>query len=223
MIPSASSFPPGWPIIPDSATTPAPSSSDDQERDRRREARRLTVHVAAQLQARMSATFLPPVEALVTEGLTRLRSAIKIYRSGRKIDDLTAVQLGLDLQIVQIRDEAWIALDASADLFTDLGLWEDLTKIVDKACLPPISSLVAFMAWRRERFDIAHDAALAALKIDPSYDLAHLVHDAVHDGIPPSWCQPIAIAAARLGSGRPNPSWMEPLRQKITLYTQTTG
>jgi len=222
MIPSASSFSPGWPIAPDSATNAAFSLSDARKQARRREIRRLTEQVAAQLHARMSATFRPPVEALVAEGLARLHSAIQTYRSGRKIDDLTAVQLGLDLQIVRIRDEAWIALDSSTTLFTDLELWEDLSRIVDKAFLPPISSLVAFMAWRRNRPDIAHDAALAALEIDPSYELAKLVHTAVHTKVPSSKLAPLATTAD-LELDKPHPAWVEPLRQKVIFYTRSTG
>jgi hypothetical protein len=73
--------------------------------------RQLTRHLARHLADQLS-TSHPPVEQIIGGGLARLRRTINRYRQGMVVDDATAIRLAMDLHIVRIRDEAWLAVQA---------------------------------------------------------------------------------------------------------------
>jgi hypothetical protein len=78
--------------------------------------RRLTRQLAGQLAYRLRIQPHPSAEQIVDEGLARVRRTINRYHHGAAVDDAIAIRLAMDLQIIRIRDEAWLAVPAALSL-----------------------------------------------------------------------------------------------------------
>ncbi|MFC4061483.1 DUF4192 family protein [Planomonospora corallina] len=180
--------------------------------------RRLTGQVATRLTARLRAAD-PPVQALVTEGLERLHRAVAARRDGRALEDLTAVELGWDLQIIRIRDEAWVALHLDPD--TMVGLLLEVGERPEEPLRAPLLSLLGYAAWHGGEHEAAHAALVGALRIDPAYSMAHLLHLALHSGVPAAAFTDVPTPAEidrEMGPARG--TWLDPLRPLLARYAQ---
>lgn len=188
--------------------------------------RRLTVRGATELSAQLLSQAEPPVGQIVEDGLARLRQAIALYREGKTLDDVTAVRLAFDLQIIRIRDEAWLTLEtdpATAAALT--AMLVDLARHVDDPFLAPVGSLLAVSAWLNGEVGLARRAVATALAVAPSYSMAHLVGHALNHHLPAPRlsAQLPTIEEIDAAMGTPHAGWLRPLQWLLAVYLESHG
>ncbi|WP_052423551.1 DUF4192 domain-containing protein [Nonomuraea candida] len=172
--------------------------------------RRATAEAIADFQARIMAA--PDLEAFATQfvsdGLSRVRSALATHAEGGRLDDAEAARLGLDLTIMRVRDEAWTLMEDSHTL-----LWRDLTRRLEPRFVPPAASLLAMAAWRAGNSVQATIALERALTADPGYSMANLLMHALQNLLSPAILKDRLPTPAELDSamGPPNAAWLLPL------------
>ncbi|PZG03527.1 DUF4192 domain-containing protein [Nonomuraea aridisoli] len=171
---------------------------------------RATAEAIAELQDRlMASTDLDAFAAeFVSDGLARVRSALRVHEAGGCLDDLDAARLGLSLTLMRIRDEAWTLMEDS-----HVTLWKDLTRRLDPRFTPPAASLLAMASWRAGNSVQATIALERALTIDPGYSMAHLLMHALQNLLSPELLRDRMPTPAELDEamGPVNASWLLPL------------
>ncbi len=145
--------------------------------------RRATAEAIADFRARlMAATDLDAFAGqFVSDGLERVRAALKTHSEGGRLDDLEAAKLGLDLVIMRVRDEGWTLMEDS-----HAPLWKDLTRRLEPRFVPPAASLLAIAAWREGNNVQATIALERALAADPTYSMANLLMHALQNLLSPT-------------------------------------
>ena len=132
-------------------------------------------------------------------GRAAVRTAETRYRSGNRLTDDEVAWLGLLLVETQIRDYAWMR---TAGEDWRIEMWTDLLRRVDPLYAPAPASLLSFAAWRKGQGSLANAALDRALAAEPTYSMAQLIGDILHEGVPPDlipWTPP---RAPRRGSRR---------------------
>lgn len=99
------------------------------------------------------------------------------------MDDL--VRFVLTVQIIALRDEAWLLMrrEDAADHF---AFWCDVLRATPDDLLAPVGSLAAFAAWLSGRGVLASHAAERVLSVDPDYSMARLVLTACESSMNPA-------------------------------------
>ncbi|GAA2351050.1 hypothetical protein Cme02nite_24240 [Catellatospora methionotrophica] len=121
-------------------------------------------------------------ERLVRAGTAAVDDALRIAAAGGRLDDDEAAWLTVLLLDLRCRDHAWQHSDAEP---WQLDLWLDLTRRGEPALLAPMASLLAWCAWRSGQGVLAGAALRRALAADPAYSLAHLLTEALEQGVSP--------------------------------------
>lgn len=127
---------------------------------------------------------------LLEEGRARFSSALSRFREGNSVpsDDDTAA-LSVALQHLQVRDEAWLLIDAD-DRAVHLALWTHVVRRAEERYVAAPASLLAFAAWQDGNGALASIAVDRALDADPEYSMAHLLRGVLDHGIPPGEWEP---------------------------------
>ncbi|MGP3921401.1 DUF4192 family protein [Nonomuraea sp. 10N515B] len=203
----------------DTANMPAPQPSPDHAGQLRHLTRQLAGHLADQLSIQPC----PPVEQLVGGGLARLRRTINATRHGTSVDDATAIRLAMDLHIVRIRDEAWLAVQDDPATMTTTLL--HLAERTPPSFAAPIGTLRAIAAWYRGELDTAARAVAEVLAIRPFYSMAQLLTLALRCNVPPEKLQVRMPTAAEIDlvMGPPRPEWLQHLQRSLTDYLGPAG
>lgn len=119
-------------------------------------------------------------------GRREVRTAMRIYRSGRSIESLERLAwLAVLLADIRVRDDAWARMDP-AHRDAHLRLWTDVLRAAAFDYVPAPASLLAFAAWQTGNGALATMAVDRALSADPVYSMALLIAEAVTAALPPS-------------------------------------
>ena len=123
---------------------------------------------------------------VTSEGLSAVREAIGTYRRGGKLaSDDQAAWLSVALADLRVRDDAWARMDPD-HREAHRRLWVDMVRRAEPPYVPPLGSLLAFVAWQCGDGALANVALDRALAADPGYSMAQLLREAIDCGAPPS-------------------------------------
>jgi hypothetical protein len=140
-------------------------------------------------------------------GRKAIRQAVTACRRGQvpaSYDELA--WLGLVLQDMRVRDDAWARMDPQ---YSDAhqSLWTTMLRHLPSELTPAPASLLAFVAWQAGDGALASIAIERALDADPDYTMALLIADALQAGLPPSVARlsmtPKQVAASYAKHRRP--------------------
>ncbi|MEU2616161.1 DUF4192 domain-containing protein [Micromonospora sp. NPDC007271] len=133
-------------------------------------------------------------DAAVDEaGAQAVRDALRQHDDGKRLTDDELAWLTLLLKRPSVRD---LAADLTQPHDRHVTFWADITRRAEEALVPAPATLLALAAWRCGDGALASMAANRALQVDPAYQLADLLLQALHAGLPPSAFEQ-AIASAR--------------------------
>ncbi|MFD4480532.1 DUF4192 domain-containing protein [Streptomyces sp. NPDC058257] len=128
-------------------------------------------------------------QTLTREGTGRITGgALKDFRNGNtQLMDEIAARIILGLQDESARDQA-MTYGEDEDLPHTRQLWAYLARRcvpphTDKA--PPLLTLLGWVAWRQDDTVLARLAFREATAIDPTYEMAELLHHGVSNGADP--------------------------------------
>lgn len=185
--------------------------------------RRLTRRLAGHLADRLRDLPFRSAGQIVDEGLARLRRTIDQHRNGIAIEDATAIRIAMDLQIVRVRDEAWLAVQAEPTTMTTMLL--DVAERTEPTFLAPVGSLLAIAAWYQGRSDVAARVVADVLAIRPSYTMARLVTAAVRFKLAPEALRGRMPTPAEidLAMGPPRPGWLLDLQSSLHDFLDSAG
>ncbi|MEU5943469.1 DUF4192 domain-containing protein [Micromonospora sp. NPDC047548] len=114
-------------------------------------------------------------------GAQAVRHALR-HHDTRLTDDEVA-WLTLLLTRTSVRD---LAVDLTQPHDQHVTFWADVTRRAHEPLVPAPATLLAITAWRCGDGALAALAAERALQVDPAYQLADLLLQALHAGLPPS-------------------------------------
>ncbi|MEV4841556.1 DUF4192 family protein [Nonomuraea sp. NPDC049486] len=199
-----------------STNLPVPQPAGDRATWLRHLTRRLATELADQLRAQ------PPTGKIVDEARTRLHQTISRYREGGSVDDATAIRLSMDLRIVRVRDEAWLASQVEPVVMTAVLL--DVADRIEPAFLAPVGSLLACAAWNLGERDVARRAVDKVLAKEPFYSMALLLQMALHFNVPPGVLRDRMPTLDEIDilMGPPGPGWLQPLQWTLTDYLESS-
>jgi hypothetical protein len=141
--------------------------------------RRTTSEAATRLKALATAGSTAVYEA----GAQALHDALRQHASGKRLTDSDIAWLTLLLTRTAVRD---LAIDLTEPHEQHVTLWVDVTRRADQLLVPAPATLLALTAWRCGNGPLALMAAERALQVDPAYQLAGLLLQALQAGMPPS-------------------------------------
>lgn len=141
--------------------------------------RRATSGAATRLKALATTGSTAVYEA----GAHALHDALRQHDSGRRIADNDLAWLTLLLTRTAVRD---LAIDLTEPHEQHVTFWVDVTRRADQRLVPAPATLLALTAWRCGSGPLALMAAERALQVDPAYQLAGLLLQALQAGMPPS-------------------------------------
>ncbi|MFG1949310.1 DUF4192 family protein [Nonomuraea sp. NPDC048826] len=195
-----------------STNLPVPQPNAGRAARLRHLTRRLATDLATQLSTQ------PPTGRIVAEARSRLHQTISRYRDGGNADDATAIRLSMDLRIIRVRDEAWLASQAEPIVMTALLL--DVAERIELAFLAPVGSLLAYTAWDQGEREVARRAVEQVLAAEPFYSMALLLQMALHFQVPPGRVRDHmpTLDEIDIRMGRPEPGWLQPLQWTLADY-----
>jgi len=124
---------------------------------------------------------------LLTAGNLAIAEALDLQLRDVPPRDDQVAWLTVLLQSIVIRDIAWSLIRGSGmALHHHRALWQEVLHRAEEDLVPAPASLFAFAAWRQGDGGIARLALQRALDIDPRYQMAVLLHEAVAMGLPPT-------------------------------------
>ncbi|MCW2898740.1 MAG: hypothetical protein JWO67_1005 [Streptosporangiaceae bacterium] len=137
---------------------------------------------------------------MIAEGLPLVRRVTgRIGSEDTPPTDDEAAWLGLLLTHLRVRDEAWVRVDLDR-LGDHIEFWRDVLRRVEEPYAAAPACLLAYAAFSAGDGGLANVALERAFTADPGYSMAHLLHDLVGSGIPPSAARlrmtPAELAAA---------------------------
>ncbi|MER5337978.1 DUF4192 domain-containing protein [Micromonospora sp. NPDC002717] len=130
-------------------------------------------------------------------GAQAVRDALRQHDAGKRLTDDEVAWLTLLLKRPSARD---LAIELTQPHDQHVTFWADVTRRVEEALVPAPATLLAVAAWRCGDGALAAMAADRALQVDPAYQLADLLRQALHAGLPPS------VFEQAIATGRTNPS-----------------
>ncbi|MUL43127.1 DUF4192 domain-containing protein [Streptomonospora sp. PA3] len=166
-------------------------------RERMRAATRAAEERAARLRATAARsgrdTYGPRFRV---EGARAVRAAVAAAEQGELPDDPDQIAwLGVLLQCVRVRDEAWTLIDRASAAVHE-RLWRHLLCHAEPAYRPAPGGLLAVAAWARGDTALAATALERVREADPDYSMAALVHRALRAGLPWQGYPPETLEAA---------------------------
>ncbi|MER7457320.1 DUF4192 domain-containing protein [Micromonospora sp. NPDC126480] len=141
--------------------------------------RRATTAAAARLKVVTGAG----AAVLDQVGAHAVRDALRRHKAGEHLTDDEVACLTLLLKRTSVRD---LAVDFTQPRDQHVTFWADITRRADEALVPAPATLLALTAWRCGDGALAAMAADRALQVDPAYQLADLLRQALQAGLPPS-------------------------------------
>jgi uncharacterized protein DUF4192 len=123
-------------------------------------------------------------KVLAVAGTGAVRDALRRYEvPDATLDDDEVAWLGLMLREQLVRDEAWRLADH--DLRRHRSLWTDVVRRVPRRDLAAPAALLGYVCWQLGDGALAGIALGRALDVDPGYEMATLLSQAVAAGVPP--------------------------------------
>ncbi|MET8912480.1 DUF4192 domain-containing protein [Micromonospora sp. NPDC004551] len=116
-------------------------------------------------------------------GALAVRDALRKHDDSKRITDDEVAWLTVLLRRPSVRD---LAVDLTQPHDPHVTFWADITRRAEEALVPAPATLLAITAWRCGDGALAGMAADRALQADPEYQLARLLRQALHAGLPPS-------------------------------------
>jgi hypothetical protein len=113
--------------------------------------------------------------------------------------------LTVQLTQVSVRD---LAVELTQPHDGHVTFWADITRRAERPLVPAPATLLALSAWRCGNGGLAAMAAEHALQVDPGYQLADLLLQALDAGLPPSTFEQSPAGKAHRpadGTGTPTP------------------
>ncbi|MGC5332832.1 DUF4192 domain-containing protein [Micromonospora sp. DT62] len=141
--------------------------------------RRATRAAATRLKALSAAGSRGGDEA----GAQAVRDALRQHDGGERLTDEEVAWLTVLLKRPSVRD---LAVDLTLPHDGHVTFWADVTRRAEEALVPAPATLLAVTAWRCGDGALAAMATERALQVDPTYQLAELLQQALHAGLPPS-------------------------------------
>jgi hypothetical protein len=141
--------------------------------------RRATNTAAIRLKA-LSAT---GTAAVYEAGAQAVRYALRRHDSGSRLTHGEVAWLTLLMTRTAVRD---LAVDLTQPHDGHVTFWAEITRRAEEAFVPAPATLLALTAWRCGDGVLAIMAAERALQVDPAYQLAGLLLQALQTGLPPS-------------------------------------
>jgi hypothetical protein len=140
-----------------------------------------------------------PEAALLAEGILAVDAVVARQRAALRLTDDEVAWLTMVLVHLPVRDHAWQSI--RGDLSVHIGLWTDVLRRAEPDLIAAPATLLAFAAWRAGEGAVASIAVSRALAADPDYRMAHLVNQALVDGLPPSdWVAATAAGVTPVGA-----------------------
>lgn len=123
-------------------------------------------------------------KVLTVAGTGAVRDALRRYEMpDGTLDDDELAWLGVVLREQPVRDEAWRLADH--DLRRHRTLWTDVVRRVPRRDLAAPAALLGYVCWQLGDGALAGIALGRALDVDPAYEMAALLSQAVAAGVPP--------------------------------------
>jgi hypothetical protein len=126
----------------------------------------------------------PGVDALVPTGCAAVDAALSRHRGGGRLDDDELAWLSVVLGHPPVRDYAWESVGGNLGLH--VSLWADVLRRAEPELAAPPATLLGFAAWRAGEGAVASIALARALRADPDYRMAHLLDQALRQGLSPT-------------------------------------
>ncbi len=140
-------------------------------------------HATTAAAARLKAVTAAGAAVLDQVGAHAVRDALRRHDAGGHLTDDEVAWLTLLLTRTSVRD---LAVDLTQPHDQHVTFWADITRRADEPLVPAPATLLALTAWRCGDGALAAMAADRALQVDPAYQLADLLRQALHAGLPPS-------------------------------------
>ncbi|MEU8112733.1 DUF4192 domain-containing protein [Micromonospora sp. NPDC048947] len=157
-------------------------------------------HATAEATARMTALESSGSAAVYEAGLHAVRGALRQHDDGRGLSDNDVAWLTVLMTHRPVRD---LAVDLTQPHDQHVTFWAEVTRRADEALVPAPATVLALTAWRCGDGVLALMAVERALQIDPDYQLADLLLQALHAGLPPSVYEQ-ATTSTQLSPSNPN-------------------
>ncbi|MBQ1010301.1 DUF4192 domain-containing protein [Micromonospora sp. M51] len=154
-------------------------------------------HATTEATARMTALETNGSAAVYEAGVHTVRSALRQHDDGTGLTDDEVAWLTVLLTHRPVRD---LAVDLTQPHDQHVTFWAEVTRRAGEALVPAPATVLALTAWRCGDGVLALMAVERALQIDPDYQLADLLLQALHAGLPPSVFEQAA------SSNQPSPS-----------------
>ncbi|MCM0673567.1 DUF4192 domain-containing protein [Micromonospora phytophila] len=179
---------------PDRAAVASRFTTDDATDDATGDGIR---HATNEATARMAALKTAGSTAVYEAGAHALRGALRQHDGGARLTDDEVAWLTVLLTHRPVRD---LAVDLTQPHDQHVTFWAEVTRRADKPLVPAPATVLALTAWRCGDGVLAVLAAERALQLDPDYQLADLLLQALHAGLPPS------VVEQAITGTHPNPS-----------------
>jgi hypothetical protein len=137
--------------------------------------RRATIRLKALLGAGESVIFHTGAQAV--------EDALHQHDTGQHLTDDQVAWLTVLLTRTPVRD---LALELTQPHDGHVTFWADITRRAQRPLVPAPATLLALTAWRCGNGGLAAMAADHALQVDPGYQFADLILQALDAGLPPS-------------------------------------
>ncbi|MET8354844.1 DUF4192 domain-containing protein [Micromonospora sp. NPDC005206] len=154
-------------------------------------------HATNDATARMATLKTAGSAAVYEAGMHAVRGALRQHDDGARLTDDEVAWLTVLLTHRPVRD---LAVDLTQPHDQHVTFWAEITRRADERFVPAPATVLALTAWRCGDGVLAAMAAERALQVNPDYQLAALLLQALHAGLPPS-----AVEQA-ITSTHPNPS-----------------
>ncbi|MET7710603.1 DUF4192 domain-containing protein [Micromonospora sp. NPDC005413] len=140
-------------------------------------------HATTEATARMTAVETAGSTAVYEVGVLAVRRALRQHDDGIGLSDDEVAWLTVLLTHQPVRD---LAVDLTQPHDQHVTFWAEVTRRADEPLVPAPATVLALTAWRCGDGVLAAMAAERALQVDPDYQLAALLLQALHAGLPPS-------------------------------------
>ncbi|MFI7578305.1 DUF4192 domain-containing protein [Micromonospora sp. NPDC049497] len=116
-------------------------------------------------------------------GARAVRAALRQHDAGKRLADDEVAWLTVLVTRPSVRD---LAMELTEPHDQHVTFWAEVTRRAEQPLVPAPATLLALAAWRCGDGALALLAVEHALAIEPTYELAGLLEQALHVGLPPS-------------------------------------
>lgn len=140
-------------------------------------------HATTDATARMAALKTAGNSTVYEAGVHAVRGALRQHDDGTRLTDDEVAWLTVLLTHRPVRD---LAVDLTQPHDQHVTFWAEITRRADEPLVPAPATVLALTAWRCGDGVLALMAAERALQVNPDYQLADLLLQTLHAGLPPS-------------------------------------